>query len=383
MKRMMRKGASWLFQFLVVSGALLTLFIALTPQGRAGFHTALFLTQVLDAPVKPQGWFTSEPLRHEVSYPSPEGMSVAQLYRVPDGQPRAAALLSLGVYDAGFDGADAVNLGYALARAGFVVMYHWSPAMSLNYTIEPGELDNMVSAFIYLEEQGYVDTEMIGLGGFCVGASFALVASADARIRDRVHFVNALGPYFDAETLLVQATSRSVVYEGERTPWDPDQLTLRVLTNELLESLENPRDAELLNHQVRDGNPLDPAYLEAMSLQGRTVASLLNGVTPEEARTLVATLPPGFLEGLAKISPSAHISRVQARLLVMHDRDDPLVPAAESRRLLEATRDRGNVRYTELLAFDHSAPSGGGILTVMGQAARLYRHMYEIIRIAH
>ena len=84
-----------------------------------------------------------------------------------------------------------------------------------------------------------------------------------------------------------------------------------------------------------------------------------------------------------RTSPSAHISGVQARLLVMHDRDDPLVPAAESRRLLEATRDRGNVRYTELLAFDHAIPSGGGILTIMGQAARLYRHMYEIIRIAH
>ena len=106
-------------------------------------------------------------------------------------------------------------------------------------------------------------------------------------------------------------------------------------------------------------------------------------MTPEEAKALVATLPPGFREDLARLSPSAHISGVQAKLLVMHDRDDPLVPAAESRRLLEATRDRGNVRYTELRAFDHSAPSGGGILTIMGQAARLYRHMYEIIRIAH
>ena len=104
-----------------------------------------------------------------------------------------------------------------------------------------------------------------------------LVASADIRIRDRVHFVNALGPYFDAETLLVQATSRSVVYESERMPWDPDPLTLRVLTNELLETLENPRDAELLKRHVRDGNSLDPGYLAALSPQGRTVARLLNG----------------------------------------------------------------------------------------------------------
>ena len=63
----------------------------------------------------------------------------------------------------------------------------------------------------------------------------------------------------------------------------------------------------------------------------------------------------------------------------MHDRNDPLVPAAESRRLVAASRDRVRVRHTELLAFDHITPSEGGILTVLGQAAQLYPHMYEII----
>ena len=109
---------------------------------------------------------------------------------------------------------------------------------------------------------------------------------------------------------------------------------------------------------------------------------MLAGVEPAEGVSLAATLPSSFHEDLDRISPSSHVSDIKARLLVMHDRDDLLVPAAESRRLLEATRDRGNVRYTELLAFDHTFPTGGGILTILGQAAHLYRHMYEIIRIA-
>ena len=222
----------------MVAGALLTLFITLTPQGRAGFHTALFLTQVLDTPVKPQSWFTDEPLRHEVSYPAPEGTSVAQVYRIPGGKPRAAALLALGVYDQGFDAAEVVNLGNALARASYVVMYQWSPAMSLRHRIDPGQVDNLVSAFLYLEEQDYVDPERAGLGGFCVGASFALVA-ADARVRERVHFVNAFGPYYDAESLLLQAASRSVVYDGERTPWEPHDVTIRVLASELLDTVDS------------------------------------------------------------------------------------------------------------------------------------------------
>ena len=76
------------------------------------------------------------------------------------------------------------------------------------------------------------------------------------------------------------------------------------------------------------------------------------------------------------------MDNISARLLILHDRHDRLVPAAESRRLLAATEDRGNVRYTEVLAFEHVRPSGGGIGSLLGEAFRLYRHMYDIIRIA-
>lgn len=383
MIRVLRKCASWLFQILVVAGALLTLFIALTPQGRAGFSTALFLTQVLDAPVKPQTWFTGEPKRYEASYPSPGGTSEAEIYRVPDGRPRAAVLLSLGITDQGFADANVINLGNALARAGFVVMYQWSPAMGTSKNIDPEEPERLLSAFLYLQRQDYVDPDRVGLGGFCVGASFALVVAADGRIRDRVHFVNALGPYFNAETLLLQAASRMVVYDGESTRWEPKALTLRVLANELIEIQESPSDVEILSRRYLEEQPDTQEETAALSPQGRTVARLLDGVEPVEARELYAALPSSFHEGLKRISPSSHVEDIRARLLVMHDRDDRLVPAAESRRLLEATRDRVKVRYTELVAFEHITPSGGGLLTVLGQAARLYRHMYEIIRIAH
>ena len=33
------------------------------------------------------------------------------------------------------------------------------------------------------------------------------------------------------------------------------------------------------------------------------------------------------------------------------------------------------------LAFDHVRPGTGGVFTRLGQAVRLYRHMYDIIRI--
>ena len=383
MIRIIRKGASWLFQALVVVGALLTLFIALTPQGRTGFHTALFVSQVLELPIKPQTWFTDEPLRHEAHYPSSDGTTVADVYRPADEKPHAAVVLFLGANAAGRDDPEVINLGNALARAGYVAMFHWSPTMALQANIEPAETGNLVWAFQYLTEREYVDPDRAGLGGFCVGASFALVASADPRISDNVYFVNAFGPYFDARELLLQAASRSVIYDGERTPWEPDSLTMRVLANELIETVDDPSDVDALTRRYMHNQALSDEEVNSLSPQARTVAALLDGTTPEQAEVLYGDLPEDFRRDLTGISPSAHVDDIEARLLVLHDRHDRLVPAAESRRLLAATEDRGDVRYTEVLSFEHVRPSGGGIGALLGEAFRLYRHMYDIIRIAH
>ena len=139
---------------------------------------------------------------------------------------------------------------------------------------------------------------------------------------------------------------------------------------------------DALTRRYLNGQALSPAELDALSPSARAVRTLLDGTSREVAEVLYANLPPGFRDDLARVSPSAHVSGIQARLLVMHDRHDRLVPAAESRRLLAATEDRGDVRYTEVLAFEHVRPSGGGIGELLGEAARLYWHMYSIIRLA-
>ena len=379
--RTLRNRLFWLLRLLAVAVLLLTLATALTPQGRTGFRTALFVLQLLEQPLKPQSWISDEPLREVAVYRSPSGSDVADIYRLPDGRSRAAVLLVIGVSPEGLDDPNAVNLGKALARAGFVTMMHWSPGMGLDANISPAEPENIVQAFLYLEKQEYVDRERVGLGGFCVGASLALVAAADPRIRDRVAFVNAFGPFFDAEELLLQAASRSVVYEGDAA-WQPDPLTLRVLANELIETMDDRADAAILTRIYIDGAEATAAELASLSPRGRTAVRLLDGVTPEEAETLYSTLPSGFGENLARISPSTYIEDVQARLLVMHDREDRMVPVTESRRLLDATRDRLDVRYTELSAFDHLLPEAGGFLARLRQGLQLYMHSYHILRIA-
>ena len=381
MKRFISKWGCRLFLGLLGLAAVLAIFFTLIPQGRAGFHTALFVFQVLEMGIKPQALFTKEPVRREVNYPQAAGTGLADIYRIPDEEDRASVLIFLGANAAGRDDKDVVNLGNSLARAGFVVMFHWSPTMALRSNIDPVEIDNLVSAFQYLRAQEFVDQDRLGMGGFCIGASFALVAAADPRIRDDVVFVNAFGPYFDARDLLMQLASRSRIYQGNSELWDPDRLTLRVFANELIETLEDPRGQQVLSRLFLEGQDVSEAELSDLPQEAQRVRQLLDGTTLKEAEALYQDLPAEFRASMNHISPSAHIGQLKARIMILHDRNDRLVPAAESRRLADALEERGNYRYTEVLAFEHVRPaSGGGLWQLVREGVKLYRHMYGIMR---
>ena len=238
-----------------------------------------------------------------------------------------------------------------------------------------------IGAHKYLQAREFVDPGKMGMGGFCIGASFALVAAADPRINDDVVFLNAFGPYFDASYLLLQVASRSRLYGGRSEPWDPDQLTLRVLANELIETIEDPRENRMLSRLFLEGQDVPDAELEGLTTQADGIRRLLQGTSLEEAEEIYENLPADFRANMASISPSNHVAGLKARLMILHDRNDRMVPAAESRRLAEALEDRGDFRYTEVLAFDHVRPdSGGGLWQLAKEGAKLYRHMYGIVR---
>lgn len=376
----------WLYRVYLALGAVLvvlTVVFTLVPQAWIGVQTGLFVSQILDAPIKPQSWFNSQPLRKEITYPRPDGEGVADLYRIPDDRRRAAVLVFLGANAAGRDDPDVINLGNALARAGFVVMLHWSPTMGLRLNIDPDEVENLVWAFQHLKSRELVDRQRVGMAGFSVGGSFAMVAAADPRIRDDVVFLNSFGAYFDARDLFLQVASRSRFFEGQQEPWEVDRLTWLIFANELIESLDDPMERDLFNRRFLQGEDVSEKELADASRQAQTVRRLLEGTTLAEAETLFQDLPVGLRSDLQRISPSAHISGLKARLMIMHDRGDRLIPAEESRRLVQALAGRGDFRYTETKIFDHVRPgSESGTWALISEALKLYRHMYGIVRVA-
>ena len=173
----------------------LFLIATLIPQGRAAVATTLFIAQVVPSiPVKPQEWFGNQPLVQRVTFPIHNGEGTADIYRPSGDGPHAGILVFLGVAPAGPDDPRIINLGKALARGNLVAMFYWSPVM-LERRLHPPDTHNLVAAFEFLQNQEYVDPGRVGMAGFCVGASFVIMAAAQPSIRDRVSYVNAFGAY--------------------------------------------------------------------------------------------------------------------------------------------------------------------------------------------
>ena len=367
----------------IVLGWLLALGVALavTPQARTASHTLMLVPQLLPAlPVKPQQWFVGEPSRRPVVYASGDNLEDADLY-VPPGRGRhGAVLLFLGVNPAGKDDERVVNLANGLARAGLVVMIPWSDRMT-QQRVAVEEVENLVAAFRHMQTLEEVDPDRAGMGGFCVGASLAAVAAQDERIRDQVKFVNFFGGYYDARDLVKSVVAESRFYGDSSQAWAPDSLSVDVVTTHLVEAVPDPDERALLSARFQDGSATAAIDDVALSSEARAVYALLSAPSLDEADDLLAELPERTLADLASISPSEGIDHLSARTLIMHDRQDELVPSEESKRMADAMRARGDVYYTEFSFFQHVDPTRAASPPVFAREAfKLYLHLYNVLR---
>ena len=371
----------------IVAGVVIVAVLALFKPATTAIHTAAFAAQVLPSTVKVQPWITVEPERREITFQRGDGTEgEADVYVIPDGKRRAGVLIFLGANAAGADDPDVINLGQALARTGFAVMYYWSPTMGERAQIDAGEIGNLVAAFRHLSKEDYVDPERVGLAGFSVGASFALVAAADPRIADDIAFVNAFGGYYDTADLVAQIAAGQAISESGVTPWDVDRLTRRVYNNMLIDSIDDPAHQEgaraIAGGGEYDANERVPRSTEA-------AFALLGGVGYiGEARWRYAQLTEDFRAEVDSIAPSHHVAQwsENTAMRVMHDVGDPLIPVGESRRLVDALREQRpevEVYYTETDIFRHVRPDANRELkSLLRGAWQLFRHMFHIVGVA-
>jgi len=167
----------------------------------AAAKTAVLLLKVYPMlPSRPLDWVTPRPLVERFRYPTSRGPAEGDLYRPSGPGPHPAVVVCLGVVPFGVDHPQVPRLGEALARSGFAALLYWSPAMR-DFRLDPVDVADITSAYDHLLVRPDIAPARSGLLGTCVGGAFALMAAADARIRDRVAFACAYAPYASMWTL--------------------------------------------------------------------------------------------------------------------------------------------------------------------------------------
>jgi dienelactone hydrolase len=347
---------------------------------KAAVSTTIFLLKVLPTlPSRPMDWVTATPVRERVCYPTARGMVEGELTRPGTTGPHPGVLLCLGVVPFDKDHPQVPRLQEALARAGFASLLYWSPAMR-DFRLDSADVENLAIAYEWFVDQRSIDPGRSGMIGTCVGGAFALMATAQERIRNRVHFVGAFAPYASMRTLTEDIATATKQGESSREPWAVDPLTRKVYVHSLTAHLDQ---AEACSLREAMTEPTGRVNADEFSTGARVIYSLLTRLTPAEVDQALDALPQELRDHLDAMSPLTYLPDLHAPLIVlMHDRDDPVIPISESKLLRDALAGHPGLRYTEFTMFRHMDPTKVHlhILPLLRELTRFYSSLYPMFR---
>ncbi len=379
-QRRRRRAAAWILAWLIAAVTLPVMLMLVSPPTRLALRTLVLLPSFFASlPGDPVDWFSDTPVHEVVDLQSVDGYVKAHVYRPPHGQ-HAALVISLGLDPAPPDDPRIVRLLDGLSRSGLVAVLIQSEALD-NDRLFPDLPAALVEGVLFAGQQPYVRADRVGLFGFSVGGSLALIAANDPAISGRLRLVEAFGAYAQLDDAVLSVATRTLDDDSRIRRWQPLDEAERHLANALISGLANQDEAELLRSRfvAGDQGAIEPGQL---SSEGRAVYELLLTRDRQAGRQLLDALPPLTEEDIRALSPLALVPRLQARLFVMYDSDDPLLPFTGSRQICRVASRAGLRPYCSRFSiFQHVDPTrGGNPVTVGHDLVELYLHAFAILR---
>ena len=360
---------------------------------RVAIQTAVMLPNLLGAGPQPLNLFSEAPQRLSVPYRTAEPGAepdLAELW-LPSwasaDRPAGAMLLVFGVNNLGRNHPAIERVADGLARTGVAVLVPDSRTL-LEGRLEVGEIDGVVRAFQLLAARPEVDRERVGIVGFSVGGSLALLAAGDPRIAEGIGWVNAFGAFADATSYLAAVSAHAYRGpDGTAVAWTPTPLAREVYLRFLVDQVPEPVDRRRLEAAFGDAilaadRPAPDAALRA-SLEtdaARTIHDLLTAPSLEAAESAILSLPAGAAAFIDAISPVRHLDGIRAEVHLMHETEDHHVPFVESRALAAALETAGALAaHTEFRLFDHVQPDDLDLIAAAPELLKLLLHVRTLM----
>ncbi len=336
----MMKQIIWVLAGLAVLGGLLS-------AGRPLLRTYEAILVMADAAAGPEPSrlkkTTPAPRRTSVSYRVADRSHTADLYLPGNGQPAAAIVLVPGAVPQGKDEPRLVAFAQTLARARFAVLAPDLPGFR-RLQIGPGDTRDVADAFAFLASRADLAPDgRAGIGAFSYAVGPALLAAMEPDIRERVRFIVGVGGYHNLDDTIRFFTTGYFRHGEAWQHMEPDEYGKLVFVRTARAYLGDAGDVALLDAMVerrlRD-RAADLADLAArLGPEGRSVYALVTNGDPERFAALAAALPARLQADLAALSlHNKDLAPLAARLILVHGRNDRVIPYAESIALADAVR---------------------------------------------
>ncbi len=306
-----------------------------------GYESLLVLADVgaVHAPSRLKA-VTPPPSRTPVAYIVDGRSHSGDLYLPGAGEPLAGIVLVPGAVPKGKDDARLVALATTLARARFAVLTPELPGFR-ELRIRPGDAHEVADAYTYLASRpDLAPSGRAGMVAFSYALGPVLLAALEPEVRERVRFIVGVGGYYDLARTIAYFTTGYFQHEGRWYYLKPDDYGKMVFVKSSLPHLRDPRDRKILDAMVQlklDNIAADIAPLASgLRAEGRAVYELVTNTDPARTPQLMQALPPSLRDDFAALSLHDKDMRgLKARLLLVHGKNDNLIPFPESMALTQ------------------------------------------------
>ncbi len=303
---------------------------------------------------------TPAPRRIAIRYCAAGAPRAADLYTA--GTVRAGLVLVPGVAEVGKDDPRLVAFANTLARARFAVLVPDIASLRALH-VRPRDAREIAGAVRRLSG---ADGTAVGVVAISYAAGPAILAALEDDMRGKIRFILAIGGYYDMEAVVTFFTTG---YHRDRPggKWRyrrPNAYGKWVFVKSNAGRFDDPRDRAALTamarRKMRDLNADVGDLVARLGPEGKSLHALLRNRDPDAVSGLIAALPRRLRDDLAGLDLSRRdLSRLTARLYLIHGRDDAIIPATESRALRAAAPEGGAALHiVDSLGHADIGPSG-------------------------